>query len=148
MVMRLDFDNQTSRGDLARNGKNLLSGAELRSAVILSLFTDQRARDTDERAIDQRRGYWGDAFAFISGDQWGSRLWTLKRRNATPRTIADARRYAADALQWFVDDGIAASIDVESEFQSPKTIALAVRMVRPQTQDGRWETVWEGELAL
>lgn len=147
MVMRLDYDNTKSRGDLAREGGNLLTGAELRAAVILSLFCDARARETDERQIDQQRGFWGDAFAYIQGDQWGSRLWTLKRRNATARTIAAAREYAAEALQWLVDDGNAAEIFVESEFIGPKTIGLAVRISRPEKL-GQWQDLWAGEIEL
>lgn len=147
MVMRMDFDNANVRADLARDGSFVTTG-ELRTAVILSLFSDARARDEDGVDKSLRRGWWGDTYPTVAGDQWGSRLWTLRRRGATRRALELARKYAAEALQWMIDDGVASQIDIEAELHRPSTLALAVRIRRPGTQVHQWEDVWEGEMDL
>ena len=64
----------------------------LDTAVILSLFSDARARAGDDTpAPDDLRGWWGDAFAAKTGDRFGSRLWLLGRRKQLPSVLAEAK---------------------------------------------------------
>ena len=51
----------------------------LSRAVVISLFTWQRASQSDEVDNDQRMGWWGDTFAENKGDKIGSKLWLLLR---------------------------------------------------------------------
>ncbi len=42
----------------------------------------------------------------------GSRLWLLAREKQLPAVMRKAEAYARQALQWLIDDGIAASVSV------------------------------------
>lgn len=146
MVMRLDFDNSTGTADLVRRGGSFLTGNELRTAVVLSLFSDARAQETDGYEPLEQRGWWGNAFPLVPGDEFGSRLWQCRRMKATRANVEKARRWAAEALKWMLEDGLATELAVEAEHQRPGTIAMAVRIRRPASQGHQWEAVWEGEV--
>lgn len=59
----LAWDNALFAADLAIEGGRLVTDDGLRTAILISLFTDARANDDDplpEPGAD-RRGWWGDA---------------------------------------------------------------------------------------
>ena len=119
--------------DIAVEGADLASSGGLRSAVIVSLFTDRRAEeddalpDPDDRWDADRRGWWADAYA-AGEDLHGSRLWLLRRAKETPDTLYRARTYAQESLQWLLDDGIATTVEVSSQWagQAPGRLELRV----------------------
>lgn len=102
----------------------------LSRAVVISLFTWQRASQSDEVDNDQRMGWWGDTFAENKGDKIGSKLWLLLRQKVTDETINRAQEYAYDALKWLIDDGICSDItvDVERDEDDPNRINLNVQL--------------------
>ena len=118
---------------------------ELLRAVIISLFTWRRARKDDAAAAEgQRMGWWGDAFAVNANDRIGSRLWLLARAKRTDATLASARGYAQEALQWLVDDGVALRIDVAAQRVGMDGAALVLDIYR---NDGsrvpiRFDNLW------
>lgn len=77
-----------------------MPGSELETNIVVSLFTDARS----SKDIEDKRGYWGSGV--------GSLLWELFRETASQENLQRAIQYCKDALQWLVDDGIAASIEV------------------------------------
>lgn len=82
-------------------------------AVIISLFSWRRANPDDN--TDLVMGWWGDTYPTVTGDRIGSRLWILGREKVTNVVLNRARDYAIEALQWMLDDGVAAHIDVSSQ---------------------------------
>lgn len=118
-------------------------------AVMISLFTWRRANADDELPSagtqQQRMGWWGDSFAPVANDRVGSRLWLLSRAKLTGDAVARAKEYAAEALRWLVDDGVAARVDIEAERQGLGTLALACRLYRADgtiAADVRFADVW------
>ena len=87
----------------------------LSRAVVISLFTWQRASQSDEVDNDQRMGWWGDTFAENKGDKIGSKLWLLLRQKITEETLNRAQEYAYESLKWLIDDGICSDITVSVE---------------------------------
>ncbi|EEC7126048.1 hypothetical protein T001_003099, partial [Salmonella enterica subsp. diarizonae] len=63
----------------------------------------------------QPYGWWGDTWPAVQNDRIGSRLYLLKRRKLTNKTLQDAREYMQQALAWMTDDGVAARVDVTAE---------------------------------
>jgi phage gp46-like protein len=102
----------------------------LSRAVVISLFTWQRASQSDEIDNDQRMGWWGDTFAENKGDKIGSKLWLLLRQKVTDETLNRAQEYAYDALKWLIDDGICSDItvNVERDEDDPNRINLDVQL--------------------
>ena len=102
----------------------------LSRAVVISLFTWQRASQSDEVDNDQCMGWWGDTFAENKGDKIGSKLWLLLRQKVTDETLNRAQEYAYDALKWLIDDGICSDItvSVERDEDDPNRINLDVQL--------------------
>lgn len=99
-------------------------------AVLISLFTWRRANADDPLPGLDRFGWWGDNFASEANDRIGSRLWLLAREKMQQTTANRAKEYAEEALEWLINDGVAARVDVEAERQGTDRIALACRIYR------------------
>lgn len=133
-----------THGDWLLAGPALASGNDLATAVLISLFTDREAT-TDDQIPDgsaDPRGWW----AQDSTVPIGSRLWLIFRAKRTQTTLAAAKNYAEQALQWLVDDGVCATFDVYVEWQERSTLALRVTISK---SDGTQQTlafawVWNG----
>lgn len=122
--------------DLALEAGDLQLEEGLDSAVLWSLFSDQRARELPAGQTDPR-GWWADE----PGDRWGSHLWTLARGKLTAETVARARSYCRTALAWLVADGILERVEVAVD-ASGAVLVLEVQLVRGDAS--RWPTVWAG----
>ncbi|MBA4781156.1 phage GP46 family protein [Blastomonas sp.] len=120
----------------------------LRTAILISLFTDARApadAELPEQSAD-RRGWWGDDFPVSEAKrgETGSLLWLLARSKITQATINRAREYARAALAWLLADGIASRLDVQVEAQDGQRMAIRVELDRPQGPSRElYDYVWE-----
>ena len=138
---------QDTGGDIELAGYDLATDDGLRTAVILSLFTDRRAEPDDllPDGGQDRRGWWADAWPQVEGDRIGSRLWLLSREKALPAVAQRAREYAEEALAWLVDDGIAAAVRVEAQTQERGVLGIHVSIERPDTGtvEYRFNDLWQ-----
>lgn len=130
------------------NLNGLQRDAGLETAVILSLFQNARATEHELTVaglpLDYWGGYWGDTYPDIDGDIQGSKLWLLARGKRTAATLDLAEKWAGEALQWLVDDNVAASVKVTPSWH-PNTglLILRVDIQRPGEVEPRWSRVWE-----
>lgn len=131
--------------DLALEGSDLATGNELESAVILSLFTNRRAEPDDilPDSVTDRQGWWGDDFPTKDMDKIGSRLWLLNREKQTTDTLTRAAEYAAEALQWFVDDGVASGVKIQASYPQRYFLALGVELTHGDNTSSRFEFLWD-----
>jgi phage gp46-like protein len=114
-------------GDLATDDTLLTS-------VLISLFTDRLANADDvlpDKSGD-RRGFWGDDYpdpdlaAGETQDLIGSRFWLLQRAKATQATLNAYVAAAREALQWMIDDGVAATVDVKAWWSAPGVLKMKI----------------------
>ena len=121
----------------------------LETAIILSLFTDRRAADEDVMPLGEsdRRGWFGDAAPVVAGDRIGSRLWMLTREKQTQETLARAKEFCVEALAWLVEDRIASSVDVVTEYAAPGMLAIGVVVNKPNVDPVlfRWNYTWAAQ---
>jgi phage gp46-like protein len=123
-------------GDFVFESNDLATDLELHTAVLISLFTDRRAADDDtlpDPSSSDKRGWWGDLNSpDVTGDQIGSRLWLLSREKATMEVVRRAEQYAKESLQWLIEDGVAATVNVTAErVEAPlATLALKVEILK------------------
>ena len=118
MNLDLVWDAAEARGDWRVDGGRLSTGHLLRSAVLISLFTDRVAepgyRDPGGSPGEpgDRRGWWHDSY---DSRPIGSRLWQLRRRKIADRgaLLAEARDICREALQWLLDEGLASAVAVD-----------------------------------
>lgn len=137
--------------DLALLGTDLATDAGLTTGVLLSFFLDRRAQDDDVPPSGDptdRRGWWADQFNAVEGDKYGSRLWLLDRAKATNETALRAKEYAAEALQWMVDDAVA-TVNVTSQLiiapPAPRQVLIPLTVARPGASplSFRFAHVWD-----
>jgi len=114
-----DTDLMEGNLDVLPFGGDLTHDGGIETAVLMSLFTDRRARD-DDKLLDidfrDKKGWWGDLVSpDVDGDEIGSRLWLLSRSKTTEEALVRAKEYSKEALQWMIDDKVASSIDISTE---------------------------------
>lgn len=117
---------------MVANG-DITTDSGLRTAVVMSLFTDRRA-DADDALPDgssNRRGSWQDQYLDQPGDLQGSRLWLLRREKQTTSVLQRAKQYAEEALQWLIDDAVATAVSVTAVWINDGWLALTVRIDLP-----------------
>ncbi len=133
--------------DLTMDGALLAEDSGLKTAVVLSLFTDRLAENDDELpdGTTNRRGVWTDTFATVDGDLQGSRLWLLSRSKQQQAVVNKAMEYAEEALKWLIDDGIAKEVNVEAAAIASGVLALGIEIVKPggETVGFKFENLWE-----
>ena len=138
--IRIVWDEVFQEGEFEFDSdiQDLTSDEGLETAVIISLFSDRRAKPDDplpDPNNSDRRGWWGDlASPDVEGDQIGSRLWLLERSKTLDSVLVQAKEYAQEALQWLIEDGVAARVVAETERQNDPgedRLALKVEIHKP-----------------
>ncbi len=150
----LTWDAAQASGDWSIADGDLALEPGLRTAILVSIFTDGRAASdfvpTD--GTSDLRGWWADTY---TGDPIGSRLWQYdraKKAGAEAQTADTAqlpvkvRKAIADSLQWLVDDGVASAVDVVTGWLNRTDIGAAVTVTRPsgERETFRFAWAWEG----
>jgi len=110
----MEFDTVSLDGDLVIENGDLKREEGLSTAVMISLFTDARADDSDPYDNNDRKGWWGDLVSEVDGDNIGSKLYLLDRSKITDETTVNAKQYIIDALQWMIEDEVAESVEVDT----------------------------------
>lgn len=144
MDIALYFAQGQTVADIYIDAPGVLTGKDLESALVISIFTDRRANDDDNLELSSsRRGWWGDTYNPIRNDKIGSRLWLLRQSKMTQETLTRAREYVLEATRWLLDDNVASRIDVITEFYNSYTIAIQVTVQRPTgSQTFNFQYVW------
>ncbi|WP_227876302.1 phage GP46 family protein [Photobacterium frigidiphilum] len=125
-----------------------VNGDTVSALVLISLFTDARADESDtlSDSSNDLRGWPGDTFYDAP---WGSKIWLLYREKLTTDVRNLAVKYAEDALAWMlVDSGngqMAKSVVVTGSIPRFQTLALNIDITKPDdevislTVSKRWE---------
>ncbi|HFQ5182480.1 TPA: phage GP46 family protein [Vibrio vulnificus] len=146
MSVSIVFDMMKNTGIIIEGGS--VNGDTVSALVLISLFTDSRAEESDTLpdASNDLRGWPGDTFYDAP---WGSKLWLLYREKLTTDVRNLAVKYAEDALAWMlVDSGngqMAKSVVVTGSIPRFQTLALNIDITKPDdevislTVSKRWE---------
>jgi phage gp46-like protein len=137
------WDSVNSRGDW--DVTYSVSGEpdqDLETALLISIFTDRTADPDDviPDGTDDPRGWWGD----LGEDRpIGSKLWLRMREKQTGATLLLIKNDLAEATQWFVDDGVASSVDVTTEYPGPEMIGCRISISR-NGKTTQFDWAWRG----
>lgn len=140
----LTWDPVNNRADLTMVGPAVMTGNDLQTAIIISLFTDRMAQPGDviPDGTNDPRGWWGDSDVPI-----GSRMWLLKRAKQIPQTLQLAYDYLAEALQWLIDDGVVARFDISVQWARPSVLGAQITAYKQngtQLTTGQYAWAWSG----
>jgi phage gp46-like protein len=137
------WDVDRASGDWSISGGALASGDDLSTAVLISLFTDRLANadDVPPDGGTDRRGWWGDQGEDVP---IGSRLWLLDRSRLDVKVANQAKIYMEEALQWIVDDQVAAGVKVATTIGGNSTLYSVIRITRADgtLTDLKFNWVW------
>ncbi len=149
MDIAMTFVRGTLEADVAFDKGDLKTDKDLETAITISLFSDRRARSDDPlEPNESRRGWWGDTFAEIDKDQFGSRLWLLRREKITDSVLERARQYAEESVRWLIEDKVAEYVIVTTEVVGKRAdgiLGIRVEVKRPQKQaeSFKFDYAWE-----
>ena len=112
----ISWDDAAQYGDWSLVDGALATGADLTTAILLSVFSDAQASPDDviPDGSGDPRGWWGDEFD--PDYPIGSKLWLLFREKQTQATLNRAYDYLAQALQWLIDDEVVARFDIQVQW--------------------------------
>lgn len=134
-----------AHGDWSVSDGVLETGSGLTTAVLVSLFTDRVVSAEEVPAGEDRRGWWGDTYR---AEPLGSRLWTLSRRAKSNATLllAEAKDMCLEALNWMLEDGVAASVQVQTYWITGDAMGIIVTIREPSgaTQQAQYAWAWKG----
>jgi phage gp46-like protein len=136
------WNSTQSIGDWQASQGDLLSGNDLETAILISLFTDRLARTDDDYDGSDRRGWWGDTSADYP---IGSRLWLIKRQKLTTAIASKAEDYATEALQWLIDDGVVASVSITTQIVYPSRLYMQIVFFKPDGTSPTFKYSWAWE---
>ncbi len=119
----------------------------LATQVLIHLMTDVRVEPSELRDGDENRGWFGDSFDVMDGEQpIGSRLWLLRRSALTDGIEVEAQDYAREALQPLLSQSAVARIDVVATADHANSrLDLAVTIYGRNgevTFDKKFELLW------
>ncbi len=152
----LEWDPVAGAASVVIANNDLKADDGLRTALLISLFTDASAQPGDvlpdgSIAKGGERGWWGDSVPVLEGDKTGSRLWLLERCAEITENLGKAVRYVTEAVEWLKTAQVTNRIEVVAEFLQPSQTGLAVGVAvyRP---DGtvarhRFDRTWTAEAA-
>jgi len=163
MDVAIVWNVREARGDWIVASGDLALDNPLRTAVMVSLFTDRVAPEQITSAdaavgitrpgnaagsrLANRRGWWGDAYAEVP---IGSRLWQLRRaiKAGDAAVPLEVRAIVIEALEWLKADGVASAISVNAAWSTlyPQTVEFSVTITQPTgaTQSFLYSWAWEG----
>jgi len=120
--------------DVAVENGDIKVGDSLKTAVLMSLFSDSRSQGGTG-------GWWGDA---LDGYSYGSQLWTLRGCKLTKDNLNLIQKYAKNALEWLISDGIASAVNVTASREGIDRVSLSVTIQRPSgmAQTYKYYTIW------
>jgi phage gp46-like protein len=120
---------------------DLLSGDTFDTAIMVSLFTDARADESEVPQRHRRRGWIGNEST--PGVQMGSTLWTLAQTRVTKTLLNQIETIAQNALRWLVGDGYAKSVTSVACLCDPG-IRLTVTIERTNSRvEQRFFDLWQ-----
>ena len=118
----------------------------LETSILISLFSDRRADDSDvlPDSSGDKRGYWADT----SNDKIGSKLWLLARTALTADVPARAEKYIKDALQWMLDDGLIKNMEISVLRSGMDTLLISIKLLQPTGTEKfyKYSYNWQAEI--
>jgi len=115
--------------------------------INISLKSDRRAEPSEIRQPELRRGWEGDVVSPLKAYFIGSKWWLNKQTRLRQDTLNDYISDTEDALQHFIDRGLATQIDVSGRLLEMETIEINVIFKVDSDIVAKYTTqIWKGSI--
>lgn len=108
--------------------------------IIVSLFSDARADESEVQDTAKRRGWIGDEG---TEDNTGSTLWVYEQARLSQRIANQVEDAARKCIQWLIDDGHAISIRRAELLVSQEAVRFTVEILTEVGEEKRSFILWE-----
>lgn len=146
MIVGIDARLKLIAGDLY--DLDIISTGDIRSedffdtAIIVSLFAERRANESEVAESRQQRGWIGNEST--PGFEMGSKIWLYEQSRLTKTILNGIEIAARESLQWLVDDEFAIRITKVKAIATTTGINLEIVITRPNSQvDRRYFDLWD-----
>lgn len=121
--------------NITTNDADTVEGFE--TDIIVSLFTNARADESEISEPLRRGGWWGNVLN-PQGYELGSKNWMLERETMTNKTTADAQRFTTNSLRWMLSQSVikAFNVIVKPNIKT-QTYTIGVLLSGSNRQQGR-----------
>lgn len=111
------------------------------TAILVSLFAERRASESEVPLSHLRRGWIGNE-SFDNDFEIGSKIWLFEQARTTRDTMNGITAAAVEGVQWFINKGYAKNIDVATVLVNGE-VNLQVDIFRPNSKvDRRFYDLW------
>ena len=126
-----DF-NLNSNGDLE-------NGDFFDSSITYAILGERRASESEVLISENRRGWIGNEGKDFEN---GSKIWLFEQARLTRSILNDIQSAALDALEYFVEDGIATRITATAFLQNGSAVLSINIFVSPSKVETRFFVLW------
>lgn len=126
MAVDIKINKTNTIWDISFTNGDLTSTNSLDTAVLMSLYTDARASNSEVPEIQRRRGWWGNIVSNYPDYQIGSKLWLLYQARLNQNTLNLVKTYIYNCLSWMIDDGYITNIGIDTEATSNEGILVGI----------------------
>jgi phage gp46-like protein len=114
--------------DLQINNGQVSQVETLETAILMSIFMEKRASETQVPIPEYRSGWWGNT---LNSDNYeiGSLFWLSKQRRLTNVTSEFIRDTLKKSLQWLIDDKFVSTLVVRVRELNPEKSTLTVEII-------------------
>lgn len=114
--------------DIGFENNRMIEDNSYDTSIVISLFSDARADASEKSQPDLRRGWEGDVYATLEGYFLGSKLWLHSQSRWSRKTINLLIADSENALDHFVNRGLATRIDVTGDLEQFDKINIYVKL--------------------
>ncbi len=113
----------------------------LDTAILISIFCEQRATPSEMPESNRRRGWQGNEST--PGFEIGSKLWEFEQAKITGSNLSQIGTIITNSLKWMIDQDISKSAIATAFFRNGRVEAETV-LVRPSSQvDKSLFDIWD-----
>jgi len=135
---------ETAKWDLTIDSTgDILTADFFDTALLMSLYTEKRASESEVSESRFRRGWIGNE-SFVDGFEIGSKIWLFEQSRLNRDTLNGITSAAIEGLQWFLNRGFAINLAVDTVLLKG-IVTLQVDIFRPNSKvDRRFFRLWDG----
>lgn len=149
MTVNATTDAVLSRTDIAKwdltidSTGDILTADFFDTALLMSLFAEKRASESEVPVSRFRRGWIGNE-SFSDDFEIGSKIWLFEQSRLTRDTLNGITSAAVEGLQWFLNRGFAINLAVDTVLIQG-VVTLQIDIFRPNSKvDRRFFGLWDG----
>ena len=112
------------------------------TSILMSLFCEKRATDTETPTSHLRRGWIGNEST--PGFEIGSKLWLYDQARLNLDTLNGIKSAIKNGLKWMIEDNIAIEVLVAVSLTNSNTMTTTITITRPNSKvERRFFELWE-----